>query len=89
LLAIVEKVKMLNKREEKGCTGKEVVVEINVLCAKSLQVHANNGEPTKKTWGAIKKRLEITKKKNGQSIERGERSNIDFHYAPIENLCLL
>jgi hypothetical protein len=64
-------------------------VEINVQCAKSLQVHANNGEPTKKTWGAIKKRLEITKQKNGQSIERGERSNIDFHYAPIENLSQL
>jgi hypothetical protein len=25
----------------------------------------------------------------GQSIERGERFNIDFHYAPIENLSLL
>jgi len=47
---------MLNKREEKGCKGNEDVVEINVKCAKSLQVHANNEGPTKKTGGAIKKK---------------------------------
>ncbi len=64
MLAVVIKVKLLNRREEKGCKGKEDVVEINVQCVESLQVHANNEGPTKKTWGAIKKRLEITEQKN-------------------------
>jgi hypothetical protein len=49
LLAIVIKVKLINKREEKGCKGKEDVVEINVQCVESLQVHANNEGPTMKT----------------------------------------
>jgi hypothetical protein len=53
LLIIVKEVKMLNKRKEKGCKGKEDVVEINVQCAKSLQVHANSGGPTKKTQGSF------------------------------------
>jgi hypothetical protein len=48
--------KMLNKREEKGCKRKEDVVEINVQCVESLQVHGNNEGPTKETWGAIKKK---------------------------------
>jgi hypothetical protein len=30
LLVVVEEVKMLNKKEEKRCRGKENVVEINV-----------------------------------------------------------
>jgi hypothetical protein len=33
LLVIVEEVKMLNKKEGKGCKGKEDVMEINVQCA--------------------------------------------------------
>jgi len=63
LLVVAGEAKMLNKREEKGCKGKEDV-EINVQCAMSLRVHAKNGRPTKKTQGAVKKRLEITKQKN-------------------------
>jgi hypothetical protein len=51
---------MLNKKEEKGCKGKEDVGEINVQCVESLQVHANNERPTKETRGAIKKNLKIT-----------------------------
>jgi hypothetical protein len=51
---------MLNKKEEKGCKGKEDVEEINVQCVESLQVHANNERPTKKARGAIKFFLEIT-----------------------------
>jgi hypothetical protein len=39
-------------------------VEINVKYAKSLQVCANSGGPIKKTWGAIKKKLETIKQKN-------------------------
>ncbi len=64
MLIVVEEVKMLNKREEKGCKGKEDVVEINVQCVESLQVHANNGGLIKKIQGAIKKRLEILEQKN-------------------------
>jgi hypothetical protein len=52
---------MLNKREEKGCKGKKDVMEINVQCVESLQVHANSGGVAKKTWGAIKKILETKK----------------------------
>ncbi len=40
------------------------MVEINVQCAKSFQVHANSGRLVKKTWSAIKKRLETTEQKN-------------------------
>ncbi len=92
--------KILNKREEKGCKGKEDV-EINVQCAESIQLHVNNERPTKKTPGVIKKNLEIIEQKNevettspnkkgkGQSTKRNERSNIDFHCALIENLSLL
>jgi hypothetical protein len=64
LLVVVEEVKMLNKREEKGCKGNKYVMEINVQCAESLQVHANNGRLIKKIQGAIKKRLEIIEQKN-------------------------
>jgi hypothetical protein len=63
LLVVAGEAKMFNKRDEKRCKEKEDV-EINVQCAKSLQVHANNGGPTNKTQGAVKKRLEITKQKN-------------------------
>jgi hypothetical protein len=77
LLVVVEEVKMLNKREEKRCKGKEDVMEINVKCAESLQVHANNGGLIKKIQGAIKKRLEIIEQKNEvEATSRNKKAKV-------------
>jgi len=43
---------------EKRCGGNKC------QCVESLQAHANNEGPTKKTQGAIKKQLEIIEQKN-------------------------
>ncbi len=64
MLVVVEEVKMLNKREEKGCKGNKYVMEINVQCAESLQVHANNGRLIKKIQVPLKKDWRLLNKKN-------------------------
>jgi hypothetical protein len=47
--------------------------------------------PLKKDWRLLNKKMKwkAISYQKGQSIERGERFNIDFHYAPTENLSLL
>jgi hypothetical protein len=78
---------MLNKREEKGCKRKEDVVEINVQCVESLKVHGNNEGPTKETWGAIKKKIEITEQKN--EVEATSLNKKDKIQKEVKDLTLI
>ncbi len=78
---------MLNKREEKGCKGKKDVMEINVQCVESLQMHANSGRLVKKTWGAIKKKIgDIEQKKEVEATSPNKKAKVQKE---MKNLTLI